>query len=132
MMIDRLIPLLNVESVIRSIAFYRDHLGFEVLHEWEDGGRVRWAWLEHGGVKLMLNEPDEAPSRARRKRGPYSDAVFYFHVPDVDALHERLKAADLALGELKDESYGFREFYLRDPDGYELGFGTPIENVTPI
>lgn len=126
MNIQRLAPLLNVEDVPRSIAFYREHLGFQVVSEWESGGRVRWASLEAHGIVLMLNEPDEICSGERRARGTYGDAVFYFTVDDVNALHRRLKHKQIPVGSLRDEHYGMREFYVRDPDGYELGFGTPI------
>jgi uncharacterized glyoxalase superfamily protein PhnB len=119
-------PLLNVESVARSIEFYRDHLGFRVTQEWEDEGRVRWASLEVPNVRLMLNEPHGVDNRDRRNRDTYTDAVFYFTIDDVDSLHARLNSAGIVVGDLANEDYGMREFYVSDPDGYELGFGTPL------
>jgi catechol 2,3-dioxygenase-like lactoylglutathione lyase family enzyme len=128
MKITNLTPLLNVESVPRSIAFYCDHLGFRVTQQWEDQGRVRWASLAADGVCLMLNEPHNADSDQRRNRQAYEDTVFYFAIDDVDALHAQLETAGVAVGKISNEHYGMREFYIRDPDGYELGFGTPIES----
>jgi len=131
MSIVSLAPLLNVESVPRSIAFYRDHLGFQLMHEWEDQGRIRWASLETADVRLMLNEPHNCLSDERRERGSYEETVFYFTVEDVDSLHKQLKEAGLSVSNVSNEHYGMREFYLRDPDGYELGFGMPI-NISGI
>ena len=126
MNISRFAPLLNVESVSRSIEFYRDHLGFRVVEMWEDGGRVRWALLESDGVRLMLNEPHGANSDARRNRRTYDDVVFYYTIEDVDSLHAQLVDSEISVAPLTNEHYGMREFYVRDPDGYELGFGMPI------
>lgn len=119
-------PLLNVENVSQSIAFYRDHLGFRVSQEWENDGRVRWASLDASGVRLMLNEPHNADSHDRRNRQTYEEVVLYFTIEDVDSFHARLKNSGVAVGSLANEHYGMREFYVRDPDGYELGFGTPV------
>ena len=123
--------MLNVESVSRGISFYRDHLGFRVSREWEDDGRVRWATLEASGVQLMLNEPHDVDSRDRRTRRTYEDAVFYFTIEDVDSFHAHLRNSGVLVGAITNEHYGMREFYVRDPDGYELGFGTPISAPEP-
>ncbi len=132
MNIQRFAPLLNGENVPGSIAFYRDHLGFQVLKDWESDGRIRWASLEAHGAVLMLNEPDEISSDERHTRGSYRDAVFYFTVDNVDALHHQLKKSGITVGSLDDEHYGMREFYVRDPDGYELGFGTPVKTPESV
>ncbi len=126
MSIERLAPLLNVEDVSRSIDFYRDRLDFKVAHHWEDGGRMRWAYLERGEIALMLNELQHATSEERRQRGSYQDVVLYFYVSDADEMRQRLSDAGVAVGGIEDTDYGMREFYLRDPDGYELGFGSPL------
>jgi len=124
-------PLLNVESVSRSISFYRDHLGFRVSQEWEDDGRVRWASLEAASIRLMLNEPHDVDSDDRRTRRAYEDAVFYFTIEDVDSFYAHLMNSGVSVGAIANEHYGMREFYVRDPDGYELGFGTPISAPEP-
>jgi uncharacterized glyoxalase superfamily protein PhnB len=49
----------------------------------------------------------------------------YVSVKEVDALHDRAKAAgaDIALP-LTDQDYGSRDFSVRDPEGHLWGFGT--------
>jgi catechol 2,3-dioxygenase-like lactoylglutathione lyase family enzyme len=43
-------PLLKVEDVERSSAFYRDVLGLAIVNRWHDQGRLRWARLERNGA----------------------------------------------------------------------------------
>ena len=117
--------LLNVESVERSAAFYRDAFGLDVVDSWTDQGRVRWARLERKGIDLMLNEHGEE-SPARRSRPGHHDVVLYVSVSDAETLHRRLAASGYAPGAIHDESYGVRQFSLRDPDGYELAITSPI------
>ncbi|HEX2560656.1 VOC family protein [Phenylobacterium sp.] len=52
---NRVTPLLNVQDVARSLAFWRDLLGFEVVSTFDWEGRLAWARLKHGEVQLMLN-----------------------------------------------------------------------------
>jgi uncharacterized glyoxalase superfamily protein PhnB len=61
-------------------------------------------------------------------------AAVYFYVEDVDALFRRLQAAGLNTPGRPDspvedgpvdQTWGMREFYVRDPDGNVLRFGSP-------
>lgn len=122
---SELIPLLNVEDVGRSIAFYRTALGAEVEARWEAEGRVRWARIGFEGGKLMLNEPDAADSRERRSRAEFADAVLYLMCDDGRARRERLLAHGFDASELGLQDYGNEEFSLRDPDGYAIRFSSP-------
>ena len=57
-------PLLMVYDMRRSVAFYRDVLGFEVVQTWEPDGHLYWAQLKLGGAVMMLNaeyEDDQRP-----------------------------------------------------------------------
>jgi catechol 2,3-dioxygenase-like lactoylglutathione lyase family enzyme len=62
-------PLLNVANVERSLAFWRDGLGFEVIANWDHEGRPAFARLRSGGAELMLNRPSdvERPGPAPRR-----------------------------------------------------------------
>jgi len=52
-----------------------------------------------------------------------------FLVDDADALHAELSAngADVVYGPMIQESYQMKEFAVRDPEGYVLGFGEKVE-----
>lgn len=115
-------PLLNVEDAPRSVEFYRDVLGFEVANQFEVEGQVRWARIEAGTVKLMINQADGADSGERRARKAwYGDAILFVDVEDARAAQAELAARGLDVDEPEHNPYGW-EFHLRDPDGYVLGF----------
>ena len=43
--IRELVPLLFVADIQRSLAFFRDQLGFEVTASWELAGNLAWCRL---------------------------------------------------------------------------------------
>ncbi|WP_162906591.1 VOC family protein [Algihabitans albus] len=120
MILNRLIPLINVEDLDVSLDFYRNALGFTVENRHDLQGKPIWALIRHGEIALMLNRPDAADSNARRQRPSYGDTLLYFYVPDAQAAHEELAERGYAPGPLEEQTYGVAEFTLRDPDGYEL------------
>jgi len=113
-----------------SLAFYVDGLGFELREEYELEGETLWVALQSGDAKIMLNrataEDGAAISKRRRAAPSYSGLVLYLYVDDARAAHAELSAAGLDPGEVEQEEYGLEEFYLRDPDGYEIGVGSPL------
>ncbi len=121
---SELIPLLNVEDVSASLAFYRTALGAVVRNQWELEGSVQWALVDFEGGKLMLNTPDGASSVERRGRREFADAVLYLMCDDARARREQLQAAGIEVGEITHEEYGNLEFAVRDPDGYALRFSS--------
>lgn len=129
MTITEMIPLLNVEDADRSIAFYRDALGFEVAQTFEAEGTTAWAMLTSGGTKLMLNQPDHADSAARRTAASYGDVVLYCYVESARDRHTDLAARGIAVGDVTTEAYGMEEFLLRDPDGYEIAIGSRLTQL---
>ena len=82
-----------------------------------------------GESSLMLNEPFGEGLTGRDARPSYRDVVVYLHVSGLDelhAIHTKLTKAGAAPSECRDEMYGQREFTVRDPDGYEIAFATPL------
>lgn len=120
-------PLLNVEDASRSLGFYRDNLGFRVDEDFEHEGKLVWARISLGPIALMINTWEERKARgARSSSETYDDAVFYFTVDDARALRKELAERGCDLGPVARQEYGVDEFTMRDPDGYELAFGSPI------
>ena len=125
-------PLLNVEDVSRSLGFYRDNLGFRVDEDFEHEGKLVWARISRGTVAVMINTSEERAARgARSSPQTYDDAVFYFTVDDARALRRELAEAGCDPGPVERQAYGVDEFTMRDPDGYELAFGSPIPATSP-
>ncbi|WP_254863523.1 VOC family protein [Halovivax gelatinilyticus] len=96
----------------------------------EDWGELRddehyvYAQLTAGDVELMLQEQ----SSFRADVGALADAdlggslTLYLRVDDVDDLFDAAADAVDVLDEPAETWYGMREFYVRDPNGYVLGF----------
>ena len=104
-----------VSDVLRSVAHYRDVLGFQV--EFTYGEPTFYAGVERGGVLIYLQAAGET------KRQPGQGAVNVF-VTDVDALYGELNSRGArTLNEPKDYPYGMRDFDVHDLDGNQLCFG---------
>ncbi|MFM1850909.1 MAG: hypothetical protein RIS54_593 [Verrucomicrobiota bacterium] len=117
-----------VYDMRRSVAFYRDVLGFEVEASWEPDGHYYWAQLRSGDTRLMLNaefEDEERPPEPNRPHG--KDVTFCFYPAYVAALRESLVAQGQKPGALQGTQYQHRQFELRDPDGYKLMFTQPVQ-----
>jgi uncharacterized glyoxalase superfamily protein PhnB len=69
--------------------------------------------------------------RLAAPRPEHGDVVLYLETADVDALHRFLEDGGHAPGAVRDESYGVRQFELRDPDGYELAITGPPRGAAP-
>ena len=121
-----LVPLLNVEDVGNAAYFYKDALGFRLEESFERDGEMVWACLSFGPIRIMLHQPPWAESDSRRESQTWSGTVLFFWVEDARALHSDLIARGYEVGELQGAERGVEEFYMRDPDGYELGFATML------
>lgn len=124
----RLVPELICSNFDRSLAFYRDLLGFRILYARAD---ERFAKLDRDGAELMLEQPtsqDRLWPRAELAY-PYGRGInLEFDVDDVDSLHATLTAAGVATFLPLEERWyrraadeiGVRQFAVQDPDGYLL------------
>jgi catechol 2,3-dioxygenase-like lactoylglutathione lyase family enzyme len=119
-------PLLNVHDMELSLEFYCGFLGFSVYEDYELDGDVLWAAIYSGEARLMLSMQDKDGSAERNKRENYADLVLYLYVDDATEAHRELSAKGLAPTEIEQEDVGLKEFYLRDPDGYEIGISSPV------
>jgi uncharacterized glyoxalase superfamily protein PhnB len=127
---NSLTPLLNVEHASRSTKFYTENLGFTVDHEFKIDGKVMWARLSRGPIAIMVNVSQERAGRGRRTDPQsYDDVVFYFTVDNAQEMRDALLRKGFNPGPLERQDYGVDEFTVRDPDGYELAFGSPIQQL---
>jgi uncharacterized glyoxalase superfamily protein PhnB len=125
--IRALTPLLQVFDMPTSIAFYRDALGFQVKTTSSPGNdRFDWALLALNGWELMLNtayeEIERPPAPDPARVAAHEDTSIYFACPDVDAAYAHLRDRGIAVSEPKVASYGMKQLYISDPDGYLLCF----------
>ena len=121
MKLTALIPMLSVSDLKRTMSFYGERLGFDILNSL-GGPDPTWCMLGRDGVKIMFNQPplEEMNTLPRHAK---DFQIFYFYPDDVVALQTAWKNAGLPVSELRVTHYGMKEFELRDPDGYWLWFG---------
>lgn len=120
-------PFFIVRDVMRSIAFYRDRLGFEVTFLGPDDDPY-FAIVKRDGVRLMLKAitPEVSPT-PNPTRHSWARWDAYIYTPDPDALADELTSRDVSFREpLGDNSDQLRGFEVADADGYVLYFGRPI------
>ena len=120
--LSELCPLLFVQDIQRSIAFYCQTLGFNLAGQARSGGSVFWCMLQRDGCSLMLQQAEaEDGSPVGRGRG----VIFYFVCDDADRMHAELTARGLTLAAPRTAYYGMRQVTMSDPDGYQLCFENP-------
>ena len=127
---------LYVRDVQKSLAYYRDVLGFEVKGEWTPEGQpTSWGWVVLGDCQVMFNslhsayEGMFAQDEGFRKQlelnrwGVGVTFFFRYAVADVDAYYARVKAAGARVREAPHATpYGWYFFTVEDLDGYKLAF----------
>ena len=107
---------LAVADMARSVDFYRDKVGLELLY---GGGAASFSSFKVGEGYINLTVDTQLlPEGGRTWWGR-----LIFHVDDVDALYQRLVQAGLSPAtEPADASWGERYFHINDPDSHELSF----------
>lgn len=130
MILQHLVPMLNVADIDASLDFYRDMLGFEVVSDPAAVRQWRWATIRSGNTELMLSESRHEDAKAEIT-DPHRDTswpcIFYFYPDDVVALYAHVIANGQEPTALEVSHYGMREFSLNDPDGHVLSFGQDAE-----
>ena len=113
MKMNRLIPMLPVQSVPASIEFYRK-LGFSVEQRNDDW---RWAMLCFGDCRLMVDQSINLHPGIPRT------SVLYLYPDNISEYHRQVRESGLAIPDLEATFYGMTEFRIADPDGNRLWIG---------
>lgn len=110
---------LTVSDLERSIAWYRDVLGFTVGERWTEGNSVRGIQMKAGACDIMLGQDDFAKGRDRKKGE--GCRLWAATIQDITALAARIKAAGWPLDREPSETpWGDWAFAVSDPDGYKI------------
>lgn len=116
--VEQVVPFLWVSNIEKSVGYYVDGLGFEIINQWIDDGKLAWCWLRLGGAALMLQEF----RKDRRPEGTLGNGVsITFQCKDALAIYREARARGLhpsrpVVGN------GMWVTILSDPDGYKLDF----------
>jgi catechol 2,3-dioxygenase-like lactoylglutathione lyase family enzyme len=122
--LERMCPFFIVSGVDRSMAFYRDKLGFESWHQQPERDPF-FAIVGRDGAMLFIKSGRAEPV-PNRKRDPEMRWDAYVSVNDPDALAREFADRGVVFSTpLGDTHDGLRGFEIADPDGYLLFFGRP-------
>jgi uncharacterized glyoxalase superfamily protein PhnB len=112
-------PGFTANDLAKSLAFYRDVLGFVVEERWERDGKLAGVSLRAGDVTFMLGQDDWKKGRDRKKGEGFR--IYCTTTQDVDALAKGIVARGGTLDqEPLDQPWGMRDFALTDPDGFKI------------
>jgi uncharacterized glyoxalase superfamily protein PhnB len=121
-------PNLVIRDMSKSLAFYRDLLGFTITMNVPDAEPFVFAGLERDGVPVFLNDIkatlEDHPEMARVPAG--GTGTMFFVLTGVDELHDQLKSKTTIVMPLKTQFYGMREFSVKDPDGHLITFAERV------
>jgi catechol 2,3-dioxygenase-like lactoylglutathione lyase family enzyme len=118
-------PFFIVSNVERTVAFYRDTLGFETTFQ-EPEPDPFFAIIRRDGAQLFIKSDENVAPLPNAKRHPSMRWDAFVYAPDPDALAAEFLAHGAAFSAaLADTHDGLRGFELIDPDGYVLFFGRP-------
>jgi catechol 2,3-dioxygenase-like lactoylglutathione lyase family enzyme len=118
--------MLYVSDFEQSADFYTRVLAFGVEGFWsdekhgyfgsyEEAAPCAYVKLTAGGAGVALHVADDVAG---------GGGVYHFGVEDVDAYRQGILDRGGAPGEAKDFPWGWRMFFVKDPDGHLLGFYT--------
>jgi len=122
--LNKLTPNLIVSSVERSVAFYRDVLGFEVSMTVPEEAPFVFAALTSGSVEVFLNalEPATAEYPSFKDRPIGGTFTMFIEVTGIADVHAGLQSRVRIVMPLEKKWYGMTEFAFEDPDGYLITF----------
>ncbi len=131
----KLTPNFSVRDVGETVKFYQDILGFKfemavpdgstkIENEISNRGEYAYAMVSKDEVYVMFLKHDSFEKDVSVLKGfPQGASVlFYIDVEDIDKIYKKLKERVEIAKELETTWYGMREFYIKDCNGYILGF----------
>lgn len=128
-MASSIIPTMRYRDARTMIAWLCDTFGFQrhAVHEGEDGGIVHAELVLGDGMVMLGDARDDAFGALQAP--PAGDKPVtqspYVVVEDIEQLYAAARAAGATIVmDLRDQSYGSREFSCRDPEGQLWNFGT--------
>jgi uncharacterized glyoxalase superfamily protein PhnB len=109
---------LTVKDLPKSLAWYRDVLGFAVARTFDRGGPMFAASLRAGTVAILLTQDDGAKGFDRAKGEGIS--LQLTTAQDIDELAKGIRERGGTLDAEPMDGFGARVFRLRDLDGFKL------------
>ena len=135
MRFQKLTPNFSVHDVSASVKYYQDALGFKlemavqeglttIEDSISDGHKYAYAMVSRDDVYVMFLQSDsfrkDIPELSDTPQG--ASVLFYIDVNNIDDVYGNIKQHTEIMKPLETTWYGMREFYIKDCNGYILGF----------
>lgn len=135
MKLNKLTPNFAVQDIRKTVSYYQDILGFKLMMavpedksgidgELDESKTYIYAMMGRDNVELMFQRLDsieeDIPPLKEFEQG--ASVSFYMEVEDIEFLYQAIKSKTDVVVDLKTAWYGMQEFYIRDCNGYILGF----------
>jgi uncharacterized glyoxalase superfamily protein PhnB len=113
-----------VDDINKTITFYRNVLGFELVNAEPDNGDIHWALMRGDGIELMFQTRDSISKEHSefQKMDTNAPMCLYINMDNVNKLYTQLKDKIQILTDLHITNYGAVEFSISDCNGYVLTF----------
>lgn len=124
MKITSFYPVLMVDDVPKTAAFYIQHFGFEPVFEADWYVHLQSATDPTVNLAILNGDHNTIPASGR---GRTTGLLLNFEVDDVDAVHAQMLKDKLPIVlPLRNEDFGQRHFITCDPNGVLIDVITPI------
>ncbi|HLY43687.1 MAG TPA: VOC family protein [Terracidiphilus sp.] len=122
-MIRQIAPVFFTTNIPRTLAYYKNQLGFECLGTWQNPPVYAIVARDQHAIHFRCADPPTAnPDK-------YDDELLdaYLHVENADTLFAEYAAKGLEFArDLDNMPWHSREFVVKDCDGRLLAFGSSI------
>jgi catechol 2,3-dioxygenase-like lactoylglutathione lyase family enzyme len=119
----KLTPILYVDQIEPSIAFWVERLGFERGAEVPHGDALGFLILQKGPVEVMYQTRAsvQADAPAVAERHPTGGSFLFMEVEDLDAVERAMEGIEVVVPRRR-TFYGAEEIFVREPAGNLVGF----------
>jgi catechol 2,3-dioxygenase-like lactoylglutathione lyase family enzyme len=116
---------ITASDLQRSIKFYTEGFGFEIVQRHEPEGTLRYVAMKAGNAHIGLGTDDFAKGRDRVKG--IGLRISITTTQDIAALADRAKKAGITLDDGPAPlPWGPMGFSVTDPDGFKLTIANPM------
>jgi len=135
MIFNKLTPNFEVSDIVETVRFYQSVLGFSLVAavpETQDGTDMElvegkpyvFAIMKRDNLELMFQRSDSFKHDVEIASNEKIEASvsFYIETEEITSLYDSVKGKVSEITGLKTTWYGVKEFYMKDLNGYILGF----------
>jgi catechol 2,3-dioxygenase-like lactoylglutathione lyase family enzyme len=116
-----LIPNFPVADINKSVEFYQEVLGFELVRITGKDDVTR-AFLRAGALRIVLRSASSDAIIDYRQPSIEDRIMLHIPITDVKGLYERIRGRVSLLRDLEPRLFGLFEFTIEDVDGILLTF----------